>query len=85
MQGGVGGVKLETLVRLDEGLLPAAVVQVVVDLQHVVSLDGTEHVGVVKAGLLFEDLFLLDLEVVGKEGLLHGGEAEAWRLAHEAC
>ena len=75
MQGGIRGLKHERLVRLDLWLLPATIVQIVVDLEHIVSLKGAECVDMVRAGLLLELFPLNELQVTGEECLFHRSEA----------
>ena len=77
VEGGVGRVELETCVRFDRRCLPATIFQVVVDLEHVVSLKSTEQVGVVETWLGFQFLSFLESHVTGQEGLLLGGKSEA--------
>ena len=78
----VGWINHEWLVRYDLRGLPAAVDVVVVDLKHVICLDSTECVLVVWARLLFENLSLVDLQVLRLEGLFHRGKVEARSLHH---
>ena len=73
----ISRVQLEAFVRLNDRCLPAAVVQIKVDLEHVVSLDSTELVRVVWPRLLFQIFALDDLQVVCQESLFHRREAKS--------
>ena len=82
MQSGVGRVDHEWLVWHDFRSLPATVRVVVIDLKHVIGLEGSEGVLVIRRRLLLKNLSLVNLKVVGKESFLHRGEAVSWCLHH---
>ena len=63
MQRCVGWINHEWLIGDNLGGLPPTVDVVIVDLEHVVSLDSTEGVLVIGAWLLLEDLSLVDLQI----------------------
>ena len=70
-------VQFEARVGLNDRRLPTAVVQVEVDLEHVISLDSAKLVSVVWPRLLLQIFALYDFQVVCQESLLHRCEAKS--------
>ena len=70
-------VQFEAFVWFNDRCLPTAVVQIKVDLKHVVSLNGTELVYVIWPWLFLQLFALNDFQVVCQECLLHCGEAKS--------
>ncbi len=82
VKGCICWVNTERLVRHNLGGLPATIVKVKVDFEHVISRDGSERVDMVFVRFFLKLLSLNDLQVIGEEGLFHDCEAGA-RLLHE--
>ena len=64
MQSCIRRIKLESLVRADEGCLPPAVVRIVVNLEHVVGGEATEGVLMISCGLGLHFLLRVELEIL---------------------
>jgi len=77
VEHGVRWLELERLVWPDLGCLPATIVKIIIDLEHIVCLEGTECVNMVCRGLRLELLALDELQVISEECFLHSGEATA--------
>ena len=84
VERGICGIKLKGLIRYDFGSLPAAIRKVKVTFEHVVSHQAAKGVSVVWPRLLFEFLTAMDLQVIGKEGLLFCRKVKARLLKAEA-
>lgn len=77
MQSCIGGINIEGLVGHNFGSLPASVIVVIVDLKHVICLNGTKGIDVVGGRLLLENSARLNLQVAGQKCFLHRGETKA--------
>ena len=84
MQGGVGRVDVERLIRHNFWSLPPSISHVEVDFEHVVSLDSANGIDMIRAWFLFQLLPRVVLQIARQERLLHRGEAHHWQLC-QAC
>ena len=82
MESGICRINIESFVWHDLRCLPTAIHVVIIDFKHVISLNGSESVYMVRTWLLLENWSFLNHEVARNEGLFHCGELKEGHLHH---